>query len=220
MKSLYLLTTALTAFAANTFAAMITLDGTGNREMFQLGSTTPVAAGSEVLIGYFAGLTDAQIISHQHDPAYLESMFVSFGLSGAVGQGAQGAAGYFTIVTSASVEAPNATFTAPSAPNNSQIYIWVFDSNTSPLAATQQAIFTSTDVTWNWPVSDDGSTDRMISPDNNLSMLVGTIDSGEGGGVHLQAMPEPGSCVLLAIGLVGFLGARPKSTRTRLARMA
>jgi len=215
MKDIHLLTAALVALAANCFAATITVDGTGLREMLKAGSTDPVPAGSDILVGYFTGLTDAQIISNQHNPTFLESKFISFGLGGAIGQGVGGAAGYFTSVTTAMVEAPGATFTLPSAPNNNQIYVWIFDSNISAANATQQAIFTSSAANWSWPVTDDGSTDRMVSPDDNLSMLIGTADSSS---VHLAAMPEPASCGLLVMGLAGLLGMRRVEKRPHPAR--
>ena len=210
MKRIYFLAPLLTVFVAHCPAASVTVDGTGERILRGAISGTPVPAGSDILVGYFSGLTNAEIVSNQHNPTLLNSSFIRFGLGGSVGEGALGTPGYFTFVTTATVEAPNAAFTAPSAPNNGQIYIWVFNSGVSPEAATEHAIFTSTASAWSWPVSDDGSTDRMISPDDNLSMLVGSLDSGA---VYLQAMPEPGSCALVVMGTVGLLGMRPANRR-------
>ncbi len=217
MKTISLLVTLFSAVAANCLAATVTVDGTGQRQLRRATADTPVLAGSKIWVGYFFGLTDAQVIANQHDSSLLESKFISFGLGGAVGQGVGGdpdgvggAPGYFTFVTTASVEGTSPTFVLPSAPTNNSIYIWAFDSTSSPTSATQQAIFTSTASNWKWPTANDGFSDRVISPDDSLSLLVGSVDSN---GVYLQAMPEPGSCALLVMGAVGLLGGRPARRR-------
>lgn len=204
MKLLPLVLSLFTAIAANCPAATITVDGAGNRSLWEFASGKEAAAGSRISVGYFLGLTDNQIVLNQHNTSYLQSKFVPFGLGGAVGDGVGGAAGYFTFETTATVSGAGASFAAPSAPNN-QIYIWAYNSPSSPALATQQAIFTSADPGWTWPATDDVESFRTVSPDNNLILLVGASDSQA---VYLQPMPEPGTCALLIMSAVGFLGAR------------
>ena len=105
------------------------------------------------MVGYFAGLTDNQIIGDQANSALLDSKFIPFGLGGLVGQGTAGTAvppapevaGIFVFDTTATVGRPSPPippFIPPSAPNNDQIYVWAFDSGSSAIAAAHQAIFT------------------------------------------------------------------------------
>lgn len=209
MKFVPLALSIFTALASNCSAATITVDGAGNRGLWESISGKELSAGSRISLGYFLGLTNSQIIANQHNTSYLQSKFVAFGLGGAVGDGVGGAAGYFTFESTATISGFRASFTAPGAPNN-QIYIWAYNSGSSPTAATQQAIFTSADPGWTWPVSDDVESYRTISPDNNLTLLVGTGDSSA---VYLQPMPEPGACALLIMGAVGLLGLRPGGHR-------
>ena len=165
-------------------------------------SGPPVPVGSRVMVGYFAGLTDSEIIADQTNPAFLESTFIAFGAGGTVGQGTGETAGRFTFSTSAFVEPPT-TFTAPTSPNNNQqIYVWTFDSNNLPTDAAHQAIFTSTLPNWRWPTTDDGLTDKSISLDDSLSMLVGGSSSDA---VFMVAIPEPGSWALFGFGMIGLL---------------
>jgi len=185
-------------------AGTVTFDGAGNRPLLLAISGPPVPVGDRITVGYFAGLTDAQIEADQVDPAFLESTFVAFGLGGAVGEGTgePPVAGRFTFSTSATVEPPSPTFDAPSPPNNEQIYIWAFDSSNSPTDAAHQAIFTSTLPAWRWPTTDDGLTDKSISLDDSLSMLVGG-SSPEA--VFMAVIPEVPPWVLLGFGMIGLL---------------
>jgi hypothetical protein len=175
-------------------------------------SGPPVPVDSRVMVGYFEGLTDPEIIADQGNPEFLESTFVAFGSGGLVGEGTgePPTAGFFTFSTSATVEPPSPTFTEPSPPNNQQIYIWTFDSNNLPTDAAHQAIFTI-DVanapaqqiaSWRWPTTDDGLTDKSISLDDSLSMLVGGSSSDA---VFMVAIPEPGSWALFGFGMIGLL---------------
>jgi PEP-CTERM motif len=185
-------------------AATITVDGTGMRSLQLAISGSPVPVDSRVMVGYFDGLTDPEIIADQGNPEFLESTFVAFGSGGVVGEGTgePPSAGFFTFSTSATVEPPSPTFIEPSPPNNQQIYIWTFDSNNLPTDAAHQAIFTSTLPNWRWPTTDDGLTDTSISLDDSLSMLVGASSSDA---VFMVAIPEPGSWALFGFGMIGLL---------------
>jgi hypothetical protein len=212
MKNLvriFCISTVIFGFAARELlAATVTVDGTGMRSLVLAISGPPVPVDSRVMVGYFAGLTDPEIIADQANTAFLESAFVAFGPGGAVGEGTgvPPTAGRFTFSTSATVEPPNPTFTAPTSPNNNQqIYVWTFDSDNLATDATRQAIFTSTALNWRWPTTDDGLTDRSISLDDSLSVLVGGSDSNA---VFMAAIPEPWPWALFGFGLLGLLVLR------------
>jgi len=199
-------------------AATINVEGIGGIDtppLLLAISGPPVPVGSRVMVGYFAGLTDSEIIADQTNPVFLESTFIAFGPGGAVGDGTgePPAAGRFTFSTRAFVEPPT-TFTAPTSPNNNQqIYIWTFDSNNLPTDAANQAIFTIAAnapaqqvENWKWPTTDDGSTDRSISLEDSLSMLVG--GSNPNGTVFMVAIAEPEPWALFGFGMVGLLVLR------------
>jgi len=215
-------------------AANVNVDGAGNRPLLLAISGPPVPVGSKVLVGYFAGLTDDQIIGDQANSALLDSKFIPFGLGGLVGQGtavspAPEVAGRFVFDTTATVGQPSPAippFTLPSAPNNDQIYIWAFDSGSSPIAAANQAIFTI-DTTlatplqitqWTWPTSDDPTSldsVKAISLDDPLKMLVGgstpIIPNGTNipnGTVFMVPIPEPAPWALFGFGMIGLLVGR------------
>ena len=207
---MFCILTVIFAFTARELgAATITVDGTGKRSLLLAISGPLVPVDSRVMVGYFAGLTDSEIIADQANPGFLENAFVAFGSGGAVGEGTVGegtgelpTGGRFIFSTSATVEPPSPTFTAPLPPNNQQIYIWTFDSNNLPTDAAHQAIFTSTLPNWRWPTTDDGLTDKSISLDDSLSMLVGGSSSDA---VFMVAIPEPGSWALFGFGMIGLL---------------
>lgn len=184
-------------------AGTVSVDGTGTRPLLLAISGPPVPVGDRIMVGYFAGLTDAQIEADQADPAFLDSTFMPFGGGGTVGEGTgePPTAGRFIFSTTATVQPPNASFLAPSPPNNQQIYVWAFDSNSSPLNADRQAIFTSTLPNWTWPTTDDGSTDTGISLDDSLTILVGGADAQA---VFMQAIPEPATWALFGFGILGM----------------
>ena len=191
-------------------AGTVTFDGTGTRPLWLAVSGPPVPVGDRVMVGYFAGLTDAQIEGDQADTAFLESTFVAFGPGGAVGDGTAPpgeppVAGRLTFVTTATVQPPNPAFIEPSPPNNQQVYIWTFDSTSLPTAADHQAIFTSGLSNWRWPTTDDGSTDAAISLDDSLNVLVGGADAQA---VFMQAIPEPAPWTLFGLGILGLALAR------------
>jgi hypothetical protein len=196
---------AFTPCKARAAEATIIVDGTGMRSLLLAISGPPVPVDSRVMVGYFAGLTDPEIIADQGNPEFLESTFVAFGPGGAVGEGTGETAGFFTFPTRATVEPPSPTFIEPSPPNNQQIYIWTFDSNNLATDAAHQAIFTSTLPNWRWPTTDDGLTDTAISLDDSLSMLVGGSSSDA---VFMVAIPEPGSWALFGFGMIGLLAVR------------
>jgi hypothetical protein len=88
-------------------------------------SGPPIPVGDRIMVGYFAGLTDAQVEADQADPAFLESTFMPFGGGGTGGEGTgkPSVAGRFIFSTSATVEPPGSTFIEPFRPNNQQIYV-------------------------------------------------------------------------------------------------
>ena len=201
--------------AGESDGATIAFDGAGLRTVRgSLGGALP--AGSKIRVGYFAGLSDSAIVAAQSNVAELNDRFVPFGLGGAVGQGVGGAAGSFTFNTAATVEGAMPTFVQPSPPNTNQIYIWIFDSNSSPMAASEQAIFTSSLASWRWPVTDDGFTDRSISLDDTVSMVVGSVDADA---VYLQPIPEANFALLFgcAAGAVGLRRWKDRSIGFRPA---
>jgi hypothetical protein len=187
-------------------AGTVTVDGTGTRPLLLAISGPPVPVGDRVMVGYFAGLTDSQIEVDQTNPAFLDSTFMPFGAGGTVGEGTAvpPVTGRFIFSTTATVEPPSPTFIEPSSPNNQQIYIWAFDSSSSPVDAHRQAIFTSTLPNWTWPTTDDGSTDTSISLDDSVTMLVGGADSQA---VFMAVIPEPAPWALLGVGILGALAA-------------
>jgi hypothetical protein len=202
---MFCILTVIFAFPARELgAATITVDGTGNRPLLLAISGPPAPVGSRVMVGYFAGLTDSEIIADQANPGFLENTFVAFGPGGAVGEGTgeSPVAGRFTFQTFATVEPPSPTFTEPSPPNNQQIFIWTFDSNNLPTTAAHQAIFTSTQSNWMWPTTDNGFTDQGISLDDSLSVLVGGSNSKS---VFMQAIPEPRPWALFGFGMIVLL---------------
>ena len=171
---------------------------------------------ARVMVRYFAGLTDSEIIADQANPGFLENAFVAFGPGGAVGeeQGNRPFAGRFIFSTSATVEPPSPTFIAPSSSSNQQICIWTFDSSNLPTAAAHQAIFTSTLSNWIWPTTDEGFTDTSISLDDSLSMLVGGSNKDS---VFMQAIPEPWPWAPFGFGIIGVAGARSDVRRCRVS---
>ena len=205
-------------------AATVTVDGTGNRPLLLAIFGPPVPVGSSVMVGYFAGLTDDEIIGDQANSALLDSKFIPFGLGGLVGQGtavspAPEVAGRFVFDTTATVGQPSPPippFIPPSAPNNDQIYVWAFDSGSSAIAAAHQAIFTI-DTTlatpeqitqWTWPTTDDPTSFdslRTISLDDPLKILVGGSNSDA---VFMVAIPEPAPWALFGFGMIGLLVLR------------
>lgn len=224
-KRTLILAAASIALAASANAATITVDGAGMRDIRLWNSATLAPVGSRILVGYFDGFSEADIILHQLNTSLLQTKFIPFGLGGSVGQGVGGAPGYFTFNTSATVENPAPSFTAPGAPTNDQIYLWIFNSSVSPTEATQQAVVTFRSAIgtifngasvggasdeWRWPVTDDGFTDRSISLDDNLQVLIGSVDTQA---LYLSQVPEPGHCALLGIGLL-TLFARRRSARS------
>src|ERR1700751_3088539 len=93
-------------------AGTVTFDATGTRPLLLAISGPPVPVADRILVGYFAGLTDAQIEADQADPAFLESTFVAFGPGGTVGEGTAPpgepqVAGRFIFSTIATVQPPN-----------------------------------------------------------------------------------------------------------------
>ena len=70
-------------------AATITVDGTGERSLVLAISGPPVPVDSRVMVGYFAGLTDSEIIADQANPGFLENAFIAFGSGGAIGEGTE-----------------------------------------------------------------------------------------------------------------------------------
>jgi len=210
MKSLGHALLAAFGLALTCPAASVTIDGAGLRELRGGVSGTAAPAGSKVLLGYFLGLTDDQIVSRQADTEFLESRFIPFGSGGAVGQGTGGAAGYFTFVTSANVEMPTRDFTMPTAPNTDRMYVWAFDSSGSAQQATFQTIFTSSSPEWRFPVTDDGTSDRTISTDDSFSMLVGRSTSDA---VYLAHIPEPRSLTAIVLAGAWLLGRRQSRKR-------
>lgn len=195
-----------TLVAATSFsnAAQITVDATGSRDL-ELSSGQPVPAGDTILVGYFRGLTDSQIVADQGNPSLLQSVFIPFGLGGTVGEGANQTAGRFTFITTAHVTTPGATFVQPAPPNNSQIYLWAFASSVSASAASEQGIYTAGETSWKFPTTDDGTTDATISLDDPLTALVGSTSASH---VFLApiAIPEPSTLALTGFVVAGIFG--------------
>ena len=225
LARMFCILTAIFAFTRELGAATITVDGTGNRPLLLAAPGPPVPVDSRIMVGYFAGLTDSEIIADQANPGFLENAFIAFGSGGAVGEGTGEPpfAGRFIFSTSATVEPPSPTFAAPLPPNNQQIYIWTFDSNNLATDAAHQAIFTI-DVanapaqqiaSWRWPTTDDGFTDRSISLDDSLSMLVGGSNNSA---VFMQAIPEPRPWALFGFAVIGLLVLRRVRRCRALAR--
>lgn len=225
---MFCILTVIFAFTARALgAATVTVDGTGKRSLLLAISGPPVPVDSRVMVGYFAGLTDSEIIADQANPGSLEKAFIAFGSGGAVGEGTGEPpfAGRFIFSTSATVEPPSPTFAAPLPPNNQQIYIWTFDSNNLPTDAAHQAIFTidlanapaQQIAFWRWPTTDYGFTDTSISLDDSLSMLVGGSNNSA---IFMQAIPEPRPWALFGFGVIGLLVLRAGATLSRVSESA
>jgi hypothetical protein len=175
---------------------------------FDMFNGADVAVGSLVRLGTF-NLTDDEITQNAQNVPFLESHFTQFG-STTIGNGGQ-PAGHFTATTS------NESVTAVTLAG-SQIYVWAFSSGTVA-NSTEHGIFyipKATDADWQFPeqvplpgstqIGLDDLTDAATSTTlrNGAKTLIGTFGPGTSASTGkpnftLQAVPEPGSGVILAL---------------------
>lgn len=173
-------------------------------------ATSPLAVGSLVRLGFFSGLSVANIqsLAAAGDKSALDSAFREFGTA-TIGQGTGNEPGTWSRSSNNS-EAQFGGLTA---------YVWVYNA-ASLAAATQWGIFTGT-TGWTFPADvDTGNTSLDVNSVQLPSgVIVGqsTLGSatlfGESVPVlRLVPVPEPSAGILSAIGLIA-LGAKRRRSR-------
>lgn len=182
-------------------------------------------AGTEVLIGTFSGLSDAQIEAHAMDTAFLESAFTLYGTA-QIGQGTGGIAG--------TLNAPITASTSPSLAGQQIYYFVIAATDNSSLTQTFDTAFQlgiyyfdkSINSAWTFPADADIPNSTTV---DIADLTAGNMGTALQAGAHvvvgsfgpdqsnrfptatdfvLASVPEPSSGLLLGMAGAGLLAAR------------